>query len=121
MEGNGFSLVELLVSLLLFMLVSLGVLPLLIANLHGNAEVRLRGEAQRLAGEIMDRLQAGPFHALAAGEETVLRDGVVYTCRIDTAANGGNDRRSIDLTVNWTYRGRACSYTLSGLRVRSGR
>jgi Tfp pilus assembly protein PilV len=120
MGKQGFSLVELLVSLLLFMLVSLGVLPLLITNLHGNTEVRLRGEAQRVAAEIMDRLQATPYRTLGGGEESVVREGVVFTCQIETAASGGNDRRTVDLTVSWQYRGRNYSYTLSGIRVRNG-
>ena len=61
---NGFTLVEVMVSLLIFLVASLGLLPLLMTNLQVNHGNRLHAQARRLAGEVMAELQVVDYASL---------------------------------------------------------
>ena len=54
---EGFTLVEVMVALLIFLVASMGLLPLLLGSLEVNRENSQHARARRLAGEVMAELQ----------------------------------------------------------------
>jgi prepilin-type N-terminal cleavage/methylation domain-containing protein len=61
---QGFSLVEVMVSLAIFLIASMGLVPLLLTSMRTGQRNALHGEARRLAGEAMAILQVADYGAL---------------------------------------------------------
>jgi prepilin-type N-terminal cleavage/methylation domain-containing protein len=55
--SQGFTLVEIMVSLVIFLIASMGLLPLLLTNLQVNQDNSLHARARRLADTAMAELQ----------------------------------------------------------------
>ncbi len=120
---RGFSIVELMVALLLFMVAVLGLAPLLTSNMHADARNQLRAEARDVAMEKMDWLQALEFEdsELDVGKSTKNPRG---NFRVETtvSANTGttsDKQKKITVLVEWPYKGRTYNYQL--VTVRTGK
>ena len=114
--GGGFTLVEVMVSLLIFMVASMGLLPLLITNLQVNHGNGLRTQAQRLVGEVMAELQVIDYASLAAvANEPLLVANVEIQQEVEQNRPQLNQSR-ITLTAHWQQQGRSHRYQLQTIR-----
>jgi prepilin-type N-terminal cleavage/methylation domain-containing protein len=108
-RDKGFTLVEVLVSLVIFMIASMGLLPLLMTNLQVNHGNSLRAQAQRLAGEVMTELQVVDYAGLTMlGDESLLIAGFEIQQQID--------QNRITVTARWQQQGRSHRYQLQTIR-----
>ena len=115
-RDKGFTLVEVMVSLLIFMVASMGLLPLLITNLQVNHGNGLRTQAQRLVGEVMAELQVIDYASLAAvANEPLLVANVEIQQEVEQNRPQLNQSR-ITLTANWQQQGRSHRYHLQTIR-----
>ncbi len=113
---KGFTLVEVMVSLLIFMVASMGLLPLLITNLQVNHGNSLRAQAQRLVGEVMAELQVVDYASLTViANEPVLVANVEIQQEVEQNRPQLNQSR-ITLTANWQQQGRNHRYQLQTIR-----
>jgi prepilin-type N-terminal cleavage/methylation domain-containing protein len=69
---NGFTLVEVMVSLVIFLVVSMGLLPLLMVNMQVNHDNSLHAQARRFASEVMAELLVIDYTRLATVGDTPL-------------------------------------------------
>lgn len=114
---SGFTLVELLVAMAIFLVASMGLLPLLLSNMQLNHNNALHSRAQRLAGEAMASLQALEYPRLLAVDAQPRRYGAIELQRevdIDTPRSG---QVRITVTAHWQQRGRVHRYQLQALRA----
>ncbi|WP_206606719.1 type IV pilus modification protein PilV [Steroidobacter cummioxidans] len=64
---RGFTLVEILVTVVLISVGLLGVAALQLTTLRGNQDAYVRSQASVLAGDILDRMRVNPFDFRANG------------------------------------------------------
>ena len=113
---GGFTLVEVMVSLMIFLIASMGLLPLLITNLQVNHGNSLRAQAQRLVGEVMAELQVVDYASLTViANEPVLVANVEIQQEVEQNRPQLNQSR-ITLTANWQQQGRNHRYQLQTIR-----
>jgi type IV pilus assembly protein PilV len=70
--SRGFTLVEVLVSLVILSVGMLGMAKLVLVSAHSNDSAYLRSQATALAYEILDKMRANPTGALAGNYATAL-------------------------------------------------
>jgi prepilin-type N-terminal cleavage/methylation domain-containing protein len=113
---KGFTLVEVMVSLMIFLITSMGLLPLLMSNLQVNHGNSLHMQAQRLAGEMMAELQVLDYAGLATvAEEPLLVAGVEIQQQIE-ANVPQHDLSRITVTASWQQQGKTHRYQLQTIR-----
>lgn len=113
---HGFTLTEVLVSLTIFLITSLGLLPLLLTGLHAGPRNALHGEARRLAGEVMTALQIADFAALPAFDGLSSDYGPILVERsIESDAPAAGQTR-LTVTAHWETAGQAHRYQLQSIR-----
>ncbi|MDT8441674.1 MAG: type II secretion system protein [Desulfuromonadales bacterium] len=110
----GFTLVEVMVALTIFLIASMGLLPLLVANMQADRNLSLYGQAQRLAGEAMAELQARDYQSLSDLDGSSLLSGPIEVRR-EIASDHGLTRLAV--TAAWRQRDRQHSYRLESLRA----
>jgi type IV pilus assembly protein PilV len=71
-KSRGFTLVEVLVSLVVLSVGLLGMAKLVLVSAHSNDSAYLRSQATALAYEILDKMRANPAGALAGNYTTAL-------------------------------------------------
>ncbi len=118
MSKQGFSLVELLVALTIFMIAVLGMAPLLITHIRVNSQNQLRTVAQDIAVEEMDRLQVVDYPDLAAvsADPTTMR-GTYSMVRTVETDQPGADQTRIKIAVSWSHQGSNKSYQIVAVRT----
>jgi type IV pilus assembly protein PilV len=80
---SGFTIVEVLVSLVILSIGLLGVAKLVLYSAHSNDSAYLRSQATQLAYEIIDNMRANPTAAAAGNYNTALTTAAVnpgYSC-----------------------------------------
>ena len=113
---KGFTLVEVMVSLMIFLITSMGLLPLLMTNLQVNHGNSLQTQAQRLAAELMAELQVVDYAALAVlAEEPFLIAGVELQQQVEQNLPQPDQSR-ITVTARWQQRDRSHRYQLQTIR-----
>jgi type II secretory pathway pseudopilin PulG len=113
-EAKGFTLVEVMVSLLIFMVASMVLLPLLMNGLQVNHDNSLRAQARRLAGEVMAELQVIDYARLAmAADESLLIAGMEIQQQVEQNFPQF-DQSTITVTALWEKQGRSHRYLGSG-------
>lgn len=113
---DGFTLVEVMVSLLIFLVASLGLLPLLMTNLQVNQGNRLHAQARRLAGKVMTELQVVDYARLTMvpGEPLLVSDIEILQ---QVERNVPElDQSRITVTANWQQQGRTHRCQLKTIR-----
>lgn len=115
---QGFSLVEVLMSLAIFLIASMGLLPLLLSSMRAGQHNTLHGEARRLAGEAMSVLQVTDYGALPALGGLPAEGGAIQlTQSIESDAPEFGQTR-LTVTASWQTSGQLHSYQLQSLRSR---
>lgn len=114
--GKGFTLVEVMVSLVIFLVASMGLLPLLLNSLQVNHGNSLYAQAQRLTGEMMAELQVVDYADLAAAADQPLSvAGLEIEPQIEPDVPH-LDQSRITVTARWQQRGRTHLYQLQTIR-----
>ena len=109
-SGKGFTLIEVLIVMAIFSIGILAVAALQITSTKGNASARRITEATALAENQIEDLMQLPYshsdlnpdnnpHVLTQGPYTINWNAT----EIDLDADGNNDSKRIDVTVDWTY------------------
>lgn len=113
---RGFTLVEVMVSLLIFMVTSMGLLPLLITSLQVNHGNHLHEQARRLAGEAMAQLQVvGYANLVTVSDETLLAGDIELRQRVEQNLPAFDQSR-VTVTARWQVQGRSHRYQLQTIR-----
>ena len=115
-QNQGFTLAEVMVALMIFLIVSTGLLPLLHGNLKSNQGRRLQAEARRLASEVMARLQVIDYAKLGlVDDEPMQRGPIEVRQHIEpNAPHTGQSR--ITVTALWQLQNETRSYRLQTTR-----
>jgi len=112
----GFTLVEVMVSLVIFLVASMGLLPLLLTQMQANQDLNLHAKARRLTGEAMAELQVIDYDRLGTVTEIPRQEsGIQIRQRIDS--DGLPDGQSrISVSAHWLHQGRPHRYQLQTVR-----
>lgn len=113
---KGFTLVEVMVSLLIFLVASMGLLPLLLGSLQVSRENSEHARARRLAGEVMAELQVVDYAGLVLAAETPLLIAGIEVRPVVEQNQPGPGRSRLTVTALWGERGRSHSYQLQTVR-----
>jgi prepilin-type N-terminal cleavage/methylation domain-containing protein len=115
---KGFSLVEVLVSLAIFLIASMGLVPLLLTGMRASQCNALHGEARRLAGEAMAALQVADYGALPAFDGIPSGVGpiaLLHTVEGDVPETG---QTRLTISATWQAAGQLHRYQLQSVRSR---
>lgn len=114
----GFSLVEVLMALAIFLIASMGLLPLLLNGMQAGRRNALHGEARRLASEAMTTLQVADYGALPAFDGFLYGTGpvrVISTVEDDIPETG---QTRLTVTASWQAAGQTQRFQLQAIRAR---
>lgn len=113
---KGFTLVEVMVSLVIFLIASMGLLPLLITSLQVNHGNSLHDRARDLAGQAMAQLQVVDYSGLTmVPGETLSFADIVIDRQIEQNAPQPDQSR-ITVSARWRQQGRTHVYQLQTIR-----
>lgn len=114
---QGFSLVEVMVSLAIFLIASMGLVPLLLTGMRTGQRNAWHGEARRLAGEAMTVLQVADYGALSAFDGLPSGDGAIRLLHKveEDAPEPGQTRLTV--TASWQTAGQLHRYQLQSIRT----
>lgn len=116
-KDNGFTLIELMVATMIFLVASIGLLPLLVNNLQVNQGNSLYGQARRLAGEAMAGMQAVDHAALAATSGLPSLHGAIELQRSVESDQPQSGLCRLTVTARWEQAGKQHSYQLQSVRT----
>ena len=112
---SGFTIVEVLVSLVILSIGLLGIAKLVLYSAHSNDSAYLRSQATQLAYEILDNMRANPTAAAGGNYNTTLTTAAVnpgYSC-LNTACPVASNLAAYDIYV-WKTRLAAPTGALPG-------
>lgn len=115
---KGFSLVELMISLAIFLVASMGLMSLLLTGMLVGQRNVLYGEARRLAGEAMTVLQAVSYDTLPAFDGLPSGEGTIrllQTVESDVPETG---QTRLTVRASWDRAGQEHNYQLQTIRSR---
>lgn len=113
---HGFTLTEVMVSLMIFMVASMGLLPLLHGNLQANRNNRLQANARRFAAGVMAELQVVDYTRLTqVGTEPWQVGDIEIRQQIEPNLPRSGQTR-ITVTAVWASQRRSHSYRLQTIR-----
>ena len=128
LDNKGLTLVEVMISLLVFLLVSLAMMQTALVSIEANATNYLRDEATSVADMLMTEAKNGSatstgFDALTNTVETVDRPvrnipgGVTFTItRTENYVNPPiNAAKVVSIAVAWEWKGEAHTHTVTGV------
>ncbi|MGC8736624.1 MAG: type IV pilus modification PilV family protein [Dissulfurimicrobium sp.] len=125
-QDKGFSLVELMIAMFIFMIAMLGILAGLNSAIANNKTNVLRDEAINVAEEEMNRLKDLPFASLAATAPNWtnpvsvvrnIRSGQINYNTSDRVTDITTDIKRIDVQVTWSDKGINYQHTISSIIV----
>jgi Tfp pilus assembly protein PilV len=106
---EGFSLVEVLVSLILVFIVFLGLSETGLVVLRSNVEMALQEEAIRVAGDALGQARTIPFDNLLSANDNAVRSfrGLTFSYGVARGVTDlDEDNKRVVVNVTWSYRGR---------------
>jgi prepilin-type N-terminal cleavage/methylation domain-containing protein len=115
--SRGFTLVEVMVSSAIFLIASMGLLPLLLTSLQANHDNSRHAQASRLAGEVMAELQVVDYAGLIMAEETPLLVGDIELQPLIEMNVPQTGQSRITVSAKWEQRGRSYRYQLQTIRT----
>lgn len=122
LNKNGMTLIEVLIALLLFLVVSLAVLKTSVLTLDSNMRNSIRDEAVNIGEELMSAARNTPFDSLPSSTTTTTlttvqrhfrNNATVTYTPVRTVTVRGTDDKQIDITLSWSWRGKTLSHTVS--------
>ena len=114
---DGFTLVEVMVSLVIFLIASMGLLPLLLTSIQVNHDNSRNAQARRLAGEVMAELQVIDYAGLLLAAEVPLLVGdIEVQPRVERDVPHPGQSR-ITVSAVWQQRGESHRYQLQTVRT----
>ena len=114
---DGFTLVEVMVSLVIFLIASMGLLPLLLTSVQVNHDNGRNAQARRLAGDVMAELQVIDYAGLLLAAEVPLLVGdIEVQPRVERDVPHIGQSR-ITVSVVWQQRGQNHRYQLQTVRT----
>jgi prepilin-type N-terminal cleavage/methylation domain-containing protein len=114
---DGFTLVEVMVSLVIFLITSMGLLPLLLTSIQVNHDNSRNAQARRLAGEVMAELQVIDYAGLLLAAEVPLLVGdIEVQPRVERDVPHPGQSR-ITVSAVWQQRGENHRYRLQTVRT----
>lgn len=116
MDNPGFTLVEVMVSLVIFLIASMGLLPLLLTNIQANQAVGMHAKASRLAAEAMTELQHVEYTQLGSLSGASRVTDSMEVERFVERDNPVHGQSKITVTTHWQLQGRSHSYQLQAIR-----
>lgn len=117
----GFTLVEILVAMTLLIVAFLGVASVTAMVLQSNHLSRTITEATTLANDRMEELKDLPWNdpKLISGTVPVTSNLTTYTRQTTVTPNSpGPNMTTIEVRVNWTWRGTAQNVTIRNITAR---
>lgn len=115
---KGFSLVEVMVALTIFLIASLGLMSLLLTGMQVGRHNALQGEARRLAGEAMTALQVATYETLPAFDGLPSGEGEIRLLRTVESDLPASGQTRLTVTASWQGGGQEHSYQLQTIRSR---
>lgn len=114
---DGFTLVEVMVSLVIFLITSMGLLPLLLTSVRVNHDNSRNAQARRLAGEVMAELQVIDYAGLLlATERPLLAGDIEVQPQVERDVPHAGQSR-ITVSAVWQQRGQDHRYQLQTVRT----
>jgi prepilin-type N-terminal cleavage/methylation domain-containing protein len=114
---QGFTLVEVLVALTIFLIASMGLVPLLLTGMRIGQHNAVHGQARRLAGEAMAVLQSTDYWALPVFDGLSTGDGTLRLSRSVESNVPEPGQTRLTVTVTWQLAGHVHRYQLQSLRA----
>jgi prepilin-type N-terminal cleavage/methylation domain-containing protein len=114
---QGFTLVEVLISLTIFLIACMGLVPLLLTGMRAGQRNAVHGEARRLAGEAMAVLQSADYWSLPAYDSLQSGDGLIRLTRAVEGDVPELGQTRLTVTVTWQLAGQLHHYQLQSIRV----
>ena len=111
---NGFTLIEVMVSIIILMVALLGTFQAINLALDKNVENQLRQKGMAVAEQQLNDVKALPFDSIAVGTVNstvqvaaglVAKDFAV-TRQVQNLAGTDSHTKQVSVRVSWTYRGR---------------
>ena len=124
-NDHGFSLIEVLVSLLVTLLVFVALMQTAMISINSNMRNVLRDEAVAVAGAQMNQMRSIPYKSLAVGATSAavtrsLRNIPTFNYTVTQSVTAlGSDDKQVNITVSWQWKNK--SYTHSIGTILSGR
>jgi prepilin-type N-terminal cleavage/methylation domain-containing protein len=115
-RDKGFTLVEVMVSLVIFLVASMALLPLLVTTLQVNNDNGLHARARQFAGEVLAELQVVDYASLAMVGDTPLLFADIEVQPQVEQNTPRFDQSRITVTAHWQRRGRIHRYQLQTIR-----
>lgn len=113
-KSRGFTLIEVLISMIILVVLLLGLLGAMAKAIDLNTRNYLRDEAVKIAQEKLEEYRNIGFDNVVSGNSTLsvpFRNNS-YTFNLNSIVDDFSDLKKITLTVNWSYKGRNYSYSL---------
>ncbi|MDG5468318.1 type II secretion system protein [Deltaproteobacteria bacterium IMCC39524] len=114
---EGFTLVEVMVSLVIFLIASMGLLPLLLTNIQVNHDNSRNAQARRLAGEVMAEFQVIDYAGLPLAAEVPLLVGDLEVQPLVERDVPHPGQSRITVSAGWQQRGENHRYRLQTVRT----
>ncbi len=110
---KGFTLVEVMVALVLFSIVSLAIASQLVFPTAMISENAQYSQAIALAQQALEDLRAVPYDSIDDGLETVTWKGIPFTVSWDVEEGEGT--KEIQVTVSWESKGETKTYGIQSI------
>lgn len=113
-KNKGFTLIEVLISMIILTVLLLGLLGALAKAIDLNVRNYLRDEAVKIAQEKLEEYRNIGFDNVVSGNSTLsvpFRNNN-YTFTLNSNVDDFSDFKKITLTVNWSYKGKNYTYSL---------
>jgi len=124
MDSKGFTIVEVLIAMAIFLIGFLAVGAMQMSSVNGNAKARMRTEATTIAAQHAEKFLAMNFanidgsladYPIIQGPYTI--ETPIIVSRTDTPELTATNNRTINITVQWKQKGKDRSVTYSLVAV----
>lgn len=105
-------------SMAIFLIASLGLMPLLLTGMRTGQRNVLHNEARRLAGETMAVLQVVDFGALPAYDGLLIEAGAIRLTQVVESDVPEAGQARLTVSADWQSSGRTHRYQLQSVRSR---